>query len=328
MSAPTIDRPIQGDFRAVTPALEAAFPERFVRDPAGDSDQRRPAPDQFRRGAARHAADRVRLLQAAQIGAAVAERRSTRCARNSAARRRDRPQGERRRASAEGGAPDALRRTERRPAAASAAARFGGGGGFFGGGNRGRLQFLADRYHDLHRPGDRSARDSRRSIISAAMRPARRAERRATRSRRRPAGRTMASARGSAPIGAAGRGSTVSIGTGALRFSLARDVRPAAVRQSRRAARPRRSSSRGCAARRCGSRCPTCSTTSPGSATPPALRRSTISRTCSTRSGGRSRSASASCSRRALPPPCRARARGRAALRARRCPFRSRRKCA
>ena len=130
---------------------------------------------------------------------------------NAAARDRlrsasDRRSSARRRPSAgRGRRQSALLRRRRPRRGGFGGGRGGGGGGFFGGGSRGRLQFsLTDTITFVDKvtiapgvPGSRLSPRRRRRIEPAA--------RRAIRSRRRPAGRTTALARGSAPIGAAAR---------------------------------------------------------------------------------------------------------------------------
>ncbi len=139
---------------------------------------------------------RLRLHQAAEVAAAVASRHRSDARRNSAGRA-----GGGRSGSSSGPPPErsgSVRR-RRRGGPGGGGGGFGGGRGSagaarFGGGNRGRHPVLADRHHHLRRQGDDPSRACPSSIISTATRRDRPAARRATRSRRRPAGSTMASA--------------------------------------------------------------------------------------------------------------------------------------
>ena len=140
----TIDRPIQGIF-AVTPALEAAFPERFTRNPAGEliaADLRPINFDEARRDTLRFGFDFSKPLKSRRPSQSALDQLRAQFG----GRRRDRPQGESA-APVEGGAPDpAADRGERDGAqrgerAGRGGRGFGGGGGGFFGGNRGRLHF-------------------------------------------------------------------------------------------------------------------------------------------------------------------------------------------
>lgn len=128
----TIDRPIQGIF-AVTPALEAAFPERFTHNPAGAliaADLRPINFDEARRDTLWVGFDSSKPLKSRRPSQSAIDQLRAQFG----GRRGERPQGEAA-PSAEGGAP------EREAGRGQRGGRgFGGGGGFFGG-NRGRLQF-------------------------------------------------------------------------------------------------------------------------------------------------------------------------------------------
>ena len=156
---------------------------------------------------------------------------------------------------------------------------------------------LADRHHHLRRQGDDRARRA-----GARLPPWRRrwVDRRHAAPPGRGAGRLVQQwprRAASAPIGAVARGSTHA-DRRRPPLLAAGDLRPAPVRQSRRHARA--CAQAPVAARHAGPargqehlRQP-----GPGSTTPSAMCRSTISPTCSTRSAGRSGSPSANCSRR------------------------------
>ena len=288
----TDDRPPDLQHHRDRRRSKRAFPERFVARSVGPAGQRRPAPGQFRKRAARHAAGRLRFLQAAEIAPAVAighgsdarpVRRRPRTARSGSssapgavAGRGSSAGGELRRASAVAAAA----------AAASAAAVAAAAAAVFGGGNRGRLQFsLTDTITFVDKvtiaPGvpelDYLHGDA---AGSSGGTPRHQVEAQAgwynnglgARARRQLAQRH------------AGRHADRRRSP----FLAARDVRFAAVRQSRRHSRARGQAS--VAARHAGAvrgqehlRQP-----SPRSTTRSATCRSIISPTCSTRSAGRS----------------------------------------
>jgi hypothetical protein len=132
----TIDRPVQSIF-AVTPALEAAFPERFTRNPAGEliaADLRPINFDEARRDTLRLGFDFSKPLKSRrpsqsaldQLRAQFGGRRGG--AQSGAA------------TSGETGPPPSSEGGGERAGRGGRGFGSGGGGGFFGG-NRGRLQF-------------------------------------------------------------------------------------------------------------------------------------------------------------------------------------------
>lgn len=127
----TIDRPVQGIF-AVTPALEAAFPERFLRNPAGElisADLRPINFDAARRDTLRVGFDFSKPLRSKRPSQSALDQLRAQFGGG----RRDGPPGE-------GGGPPANAGAERERGDRGGRG-FGGGGGGFGGGNRGRLTF-------------------------------------------------------------------------------------------------------------------------------------------------------------------------------------------
>ena len=281
----TIDRPISS-ITGPTPAIEAAFPERFVRDVRPGQlvsvDLRPVNFDSATRDTLRVG---LRFHQAAEIRAAVAigDRPDPRAVPRGSGGAAAAP---RRRERATGNAPQGTPPTDARlrPAArgcrrsASSAAEGGGGGGG-GGGRPWRLwrrrrrrrvlrrrqprpaAILAHRHHHPRRQGLDRPRPAGARLSPWRRRRVGRRHARATRSRRRPAGPTTASARGSAPIGGAGRRSTRCSGDN-LHFSpLATfDLGCSPISATCPSSR---SSIRGCAALRSGSRSTTCSTARP-----------------------------------------------------------------
>ena len=282
----SIDTPQIG-FPAATPALEAAFPDRFQRDADGQLIARRPAPGQRREA---RAATRC-------AGGSISPSRSSPTRRSreqiAALRARFGQRAQPRRAGAPAAA-DARRSADRRAARRAAAVAAAVGGGRFGGRNGGRLTLSAT--HTLtfkdeltHRAGHPDARLSRRRGAQLERRAAapcgrgrerllqqwprraahRRLAQRDARRRRRPA-RICAF-----PI---------------MRRSTC-GCSPTSASASTWSRKTRSSS-----AARCASRSRTSSTPAPRCAAATATSRSPTSPTGSNRSGGRSASASASCS--------------------------------
>ena len=143
----TIDRPISSI--NVTPAIEAAFPERFVRGPSGQlvSVDLRPVNfDQARRDTLRVGFDFSKPLKSRRPSQAMIDQIRAQFGRGGRGERGAGPPGE--------SAPPAPGPESSSPAPGSESGPpgergtrgggergFRGGGGFFGGGNRGRLQF-------------------------------------------------------------------------------------------------------------------------------------------------------------------------------------------